>query len=241
MLTLYSFGPKLGLHDPSPFVYKVDAYLRMADVAFGVNDHPSNLQKAPKGKLPFLHDDNKEIADSYFIVEYLKSEKQIDLDHWLSEHDKALVHLITKSLDENLYWCLVYSRWVNEDTWPRLRHAFFASLPFFLRPVIPYLVRKGVLSALNKHGLGRHSNAEMLKIASHSLHSLSIILGDKAYFMGSQPCSLDAAAYGLLSQMILSEIDNPLNRLARSFDNLVAYCNRLHLAYYHQANIETVK
>ncbi|MCX4026805.1 glutathione S-transferase family protein [Endozoicomonas sp. SM1973] len=232
MVKLYGFGSGFGVVDPSPFVLKVDAYLRMSGIKFETVSSIENLKKAPKGKLPFIEDDGKVVGDSYFIIEYLGKKYQSTLDQWLSDEQKAIAHLVSKSLDENFYWCIVYSRWMCEDTWPILKKAFFSSMPFPLKQILPSILRSGVKKSLNKQGLGRHSNDEIQQIYSHSLASLSAMLGEKSYFLGDKPCSLDASAYAFLAECILVEIDNDFNKIARRFDNLVGYCKRVQDEFY---------
>lgn len=49
---------------------KVETYLRMAGLPYEVVE--ANPLQGPKGKLPFIEEDGRRIADSRFIVEYLK-------------------------------------------------------------------------------------------------------------------------------------------------------------------------
>ncbi|NRA22809.1 MAG: glutathione S-transferase N-terminal domain-containing protein, partial [Oceanospirillaceae bacterium] len=114
MIKLYSFGPHFGVADPSPFVLKVDAYLRMAGIEFENISDPNNLSRAPKGKLPFIDDQGELIADSQFIFTHFQDTPQTDLDLHLNEQQKAIAYLTAKSLDENLYFVLVYSRWLRD-------------------------------------------------------------------------------------------------------------------------------
>ena len=72
MIKLHGFGPKLGLPDASPFVLKVDAYLRLADIPFESVSGIDNVRKAPKSKLPFITDGDQVISDSAFIVQHLQ-------------------------------------------------------------------------------------------------------------------------------------------------------------------------
>jgi glutathione S-transferase len=232
MTTLFSFGSHFAVPDPSPFVLKCDLYMRMAGISFDSHGDVGNLRKAPKGKLPFIQDRERTIADSYFIQQHFEQQGDSSLDTWLSEEQKAFSHLIIKSLDENFYWTIVYSRWMRDDTWPLIKAAFFGNMPFPLRQIIPTLARKNVKSALLKQGIGKHSDAEIMQLAKHSLQSLSVLLGDKAYFWGAKPSSLDATAYAFLANVILVDIDNPLTTLARSFCNLVEYCQRVRQEFY---------
>lgn len=232
MIKLYSFGKHFGVTDPSPFVLKIDVYLRMAGIKYNSIARADNLRKAPKGKLPFIIDGDQTIADSQFIIAYLQDKYNVDLDSNLSEEQKSVAYHLGKSLDEDLYWCVVYSRWIREDTWPLIKEAFFSSMPFPLKQIVPPLARKGVRSALFKQGLGRHSDEEIMAVAQQSLQALSTILGDKNYFFGDKPCTFDATAYGVLAQLVSTTIDNPINDMAKQYDNLVNYCVTMTSRYY---------
>ena len=232
MITLCGFGPALGLPDPSPFVVKVDAYLRMAGVPFEYKSGMDNLKNAPKKKLPVIVDGETVIPDSQEIIAYLKSAKNADLDDWLNAEQNAISYLVTKSIDENFYWCVVYSRWVDEDTWPIVKAKFFGDMPFPVKQIIPGVLRRGIIKDMKAHGIGRHSGTEILQIAKQTLQSLSDLLGDKPFFLGDQPCSLDAAAYGSLSGLILATIDDDFNAAARQHSNLVAFCNNIKTEYF---------
>lgn len=213
--------------DASPFVVKVDTYLRMSGLEYEYLGGMQNLKKAPKGKLPLLEDEGRIIPDSEIIIDYLKNEKGADLDSWLSDEQRAMAHLITKSLDENLYWCLVYSRWVNQDTWLKLKDNFFADMSFPLKQILPPLLRSGVKSSIKKQGMGRHSEEEILAIANKSFASLEAMLGDKEYFFGDQPSSLDATVYGHVACFVSSQLENRFNQDARKYSKLVGFCDRI--------------
>ena len=236
MIKLCGFGQALGVPDASPFVVKVDIFLRMTELEFVSNSNPNNLKRSPKGKLPFIVDNsnNKEvtIADSESIIDYLTETYQLTIDDKLTEEQKAQAHLITKSLDENLYWCLVYSRWVLEDTWPLMNQSFFGDMPFPFKTFIPKLIRKSVIKNLHGQGTGRHSTYEIKAIAEKSFSALSVLLADKDYIFGSSICRLDAAIYAHLCEFILVNYDNEFNLLARKYENLVAYCQRIQQRYY---------
>ncbi len=232
MIKLYSFGKNFGVADPSSFVLKIDVYLRMAGIKYKSIASAENLRKSPKGKLPFIIDGDVTIGDSQFIIAYLQDKYQVDLDSHLSEEQKSIAYHLGKSLDEDLYWCMVYSRWIKDDTWPLLKEAFFSSMPFPLKYIVPILARKGIKTALFKQGLGRHTDEEIMVITERSLQALSTILGDKTYFFGDKPCTFDATVYGVLAQFLSTTIDNPFNDMAKQYSTLVAYCETMNKRYY---------
>ena len=69
MISLYSFGPALGVEDPSPFVLKVNAFMRLSNIPFENIGTFNNIQKAQKKKLPFIKDGANIICDSFFILD----------------------------------------------------------------------------------------------------------------------------------------------------------------------------
>jgi len=234
MIKLFSFGSKFGVADPSPFVLKVDAYMRMAGIKFENIAKQNNIQKAPKGKLPFIEDEGVVIPDSQAIIKHLKQVPEQDLDKDLTDEQKAISYLVTKSLDEDLYFILVYSRWFREDTWPLLNKTFFGGLPFLLRLFVPKMVRKQVLRNLHGQGVSRHSDEEIRQLLRSSLQALTDLLGAKQYFFGENPTSLDATCFGMLAECILVDIDNPYNQIAREYTSLVDYCERIKQKYYSE-------
>ena len=238
MIKLYTFSPVFGLPDPSPFVTKVDLYLKLTGIEYEKISGFNNLQKAPKSKLPFIEDNGKLIADSTFIIDHLKKEHQADLDAWLTNEQAAISQLITKSLDENFYWLVVYSRWVRDDVWPIMEKELFAKMPFPLKIIAPKVARSGVKKKIKAHGIGLHSDSEMMKIADDSLSSLSTLLGDKPYFFGDKPCTLDVTAFAMISGLTLVDLKTPMQELALKHLTLVDYTQRICKEYYPEFAID---
>ncbi|MFT6157435.1 MAG: glutathione S-transferase [Neolewinella sp.] len=235
MITLYGFGEAFGMVDASPFVLKIDAYLRMAGLEFERKSVISNLRTAPKGKLPYIVDDGKTIADSAFIIDYLNDKPGVTMSSALSPEQRAHAYLIAKSLDENFYWCLLYSRWISDQTWPLTKQALFGALPFPISHIAATVVRRNIRSAIYKQGMGRHSESEIQQIFINTLDSLSVLLGSKSYFMNDKPSVLDACVFGFLGQVILADVANDFSAIAMRYENLVAFCNQIQKRYYAQA------
>lgn len=234
MIKLYSFGPAFGLIDPSPFVTKVNAFMTMHSIDFEIVADARKLQTAPKKKFPFIDDNGTILADSSFILEHLSKKHSIDMDAHLNAEQRAIAHLIAKSLEENLYWCLVYSRWVNDDTWPIIKEKFFGDMPFPLSKIIPAIVRKGTIKRVNAHGMGAHSNDEIMAIADKSFASVSAILGDKTYMFGDQISTLDLIVFAQIGAFTLSTLDNKATQLTKKYDNLINFTQKIQHELYPQ-------
>lgn len=232
MITLYGFGPAFGMPDSSPFVTKVNCHLKASNIPFETRVGPQYLRKAPKAKLPYIEDDGEIIADSVFIVDHLKTKYSADIDAWLSTEQKAIAQLVNKSIEENLYWSIVYSRWINDDTWPIIKQEFFGALPFPINHGIAAIARRATRKQLVGHGIGKHNRQEILDITRRSLDSLSDMLGDKPNFFGEQLSSLDISVFSVVGSLCLAKLDNETNQLARSYNNLVALTSKIKSEFY---------
>ncbi len=234
MLTLYQFEPALGLPNTSPFCMKLETYLRMAGIDYQV-DTSADVRKAPKGKLPYIKDQGTILPDSNFIIDYLKETYGNPLDEHLSDYEAAIALGMQRLIEENLYWTLVYSRWIDDRNWPETRAVYFASLPPIVRTIVPKIARQQVLKNLAGHGMGRHSAEEVYQIGTKDLFALAHFLADKPYFMGDRPTTLDVSAYGVLANILSPTLTSPLRDTAAQLDNIVRYCDRMQRQYYPQS------
>ena len=75
--------------------------------------------------------------------------------------------------------------------------------------------------------MGRHTREEIVQFSKNDLTSLSVLLGDKPFFMGDVPSSIDASAYAFIAQQYGVPWEGPTKAHAKSLKNLVAYCDRM--------------
>ncbi len=231
MIKLHQFKAAWGLPNPSPFCMKVETYLRMAGLPYEIVEDTLPF-KAPKKKLPYIEDGAKLIADSGFIIDYLKATYGDPLDGNLAAPERAMAHALRRMLEENFYWVGMYSRWMEEGAWNTIRPFFFGHLPPLLRQLIPALARRGVRKSLWMQGTGRHSREEIYAIGNSDLTALSAFLGDKPYLLGDTPTSIDAIAHAFVANTLIPPLDSPLKQHLLSLPNLNAYCERMTRQFY---------
>ena len=226
MIKLYQFKRTWGIPNLSPFCCKTETYLRMASIEYEmVAALPTG---APKGKLPYIDDEGKVIADSHYIVAYLKSAHN-DLDSTQRAVALAMQHL----LEGHLLWCALYSRWMYTDqNWQTNRKAIFGGLPPIIRDIVAMITRRKIRQQITGQGMGRHLTEEIFTLSKQDIDALSDFLGDKPYFFGDQPTSLDACAYGMLINIIGCPIESPLKQHGLTKDNLKGYVDRISQTYY---------
>lgn len=232
MIKLYQFSPSWGVPNLGQFNVKVETYLRMTKVPYQVV--VSMPLKAPKGKLPFIEDDGKIIADSSFIIEHLKAKYGDPLDKNLDKAQCAIMTAMQRLLEEHLYWVSMYARWQYSDVnWHYNKQAIFGSMSPLIRDVVAALYRKLVINKqIYGQGMGRHKPDEIFHLGAVDLDAVSAFLGNKSYFMGDKPTSLDASAFGILINIIRTPIASPLQQYALNLKNLPAYCNRMLAEFY---------
>ncbi len=196
---------------------------------------PTLPLKGPKGKLPFIEDSGNQIADSRFIIDYLNEHYDCDPDKELTVTEKAISTALQRLIEDDLYWSVMYTRWVVPANWEKNREAVFGRLPLPIKHVVSRLVRGRIKKQIHGHGMGRHSNEEIYQLGKTSLQALSDYLADKSHFMGDKPTTIDASAFGILANIIWCPIESPIKEHALKLRNLVAFCERMKQRYYSEA------
>ncbi len=224
MITLYVFGPMLGLPDLSTPCMKTHALLKMAGLEYRVDY--GGLRKAPKGKLPYIDDDGAVIPDSTFIRWHLEEKYRIDFDKGLSAAERAQAWAFEKLCEDNLYWAVMSARWIDDANFTRGPAKFFDSAPAPLRPLIAKIVRRSVRKALQAQGAGRHSRAEIERLATRGIDAVATQLGDKPWLMGPEPCAADASVHATVTGLLCPAFETPLRTATERHANLVAYSRR---------------
>ena len=235
-IRLHKFGQAWGIADASPFCLKLESFLREAKIAFDVVpfDPRRSFGKAPKGKLPFIEDeDGTVVGDSTLIIERLSQRRGIDLDTPLSDGERCVSFAFRRMLDEHFYWVGVYSRWVDEPGWSIIREMLFARTPAAIRPFVTALARRRVAAALRAQGIGRHSSDEIYAKGLADLQALSTLLGTDAWFFAQgRPTLLDLWAHAFVAEVVAPPIDSPLKAGVLTLANLVDHYRRLQARLY---------
>lgn len=231
MIVLYQFATVWGIPNPSHFCVKVETYLRMADLDYKIVE--TLPLKAPRGKLPYIEDEGNKIADSRLILLYLQKQYGHSLDESLTEIEKATAKSWQRLIEEHLYWLSMYSRWNDSNmNWQQNKQAIFNVLPVFIRDGVACVYRYLIKKQIYGQGTGRLKKEDIVSLADEDIMALAVFLGDKKYFMGETPTSIDASVYGFLVNIIGCPIESPLKNVALEQKQLVAYCERMQNQYF---------
>jgi glutathione S-transferase len=93
-------------------------------------------------------------------------------------------------------------------------------------PVL-FLLRRMLLRQMRHRGL---TPADPLGAYAHGkavLDALAGLLGDKPFFLGDEPRSLDMSLYAFLANILDQPHANPLQTHGRMLANLAGYCARM--------------
>ena len=224
-IKLVQFQSGFGVPCPSPFCMKAEIMLKMAGQLYET-EIIADPGKAPKGKLPFIIDDDVEVADSALIRKHLEDKYDADFDPGLTTEQKAVSHAMARMAEERLYWVGLYSRWIDEPNWAKIKAFWFGSMPPVIRSLVPMIAQGQVKKSLKAHGIGRHDDKDIYAFGAEDLAALSVQLGENPFMFGGKPTSLDATAYPIIANDLIEELPGPVLDAAKSHANFAPYVER---------------
>lgn len=230
-LTAYHLPGDWGLVSVSPFCLKLDAFLRMTEIPH-ISVTVATPFSGPKKKAPWIEHEGRKIGDSAFIIDYLIEWFGMDPDSVLAPAQRGQAVSIQRLVEENLYWAMVYDRWVREENWPVLKGSVLGEIPAPVRTLIAPMARRGVKKQLNGHGIGLHSDNEIQAIARRDISALASILGDQDWFFGSMPSLADATVFSLLANIRYPAFASPMKAMIEGHPALAAFVDRFRDRFY---------
>ncbi len=226
MIDFYKFVPQFGMRDASPFVLKLETYMRLAGVEYKTTE-TMDPTKAPKKKLPYIRDGDKTIADSSFCITYLKEKYGDPLGKNLSAEQHAIGHAVKTMLEERTYWVMVNHRWMDADNQIIIRDAWFGMIPAPIRGFIFGKIVKDMKKGMFAHGIGRHTDEEIFALGLSDLKAFEDVLGDKPYLLGDSPSEYDATGYGFLANFMAKPFPSAMSEYIENSKTLSGYIARV--------------
>jgi glutathione S-transferase len=194
-----------------------------------------DLGTAPKGKLPYLEDGEVTVADSSFILEYLKTTRGDPLDGRLSAEEQAVRLMLWRMMEESFYWYLVQGRYRRDQDfalYDPLWGQFFGHLTAAARSAAIADARQRLLLEFYQSGRGRLSWDEVEHMARCEIDAVTAWLGDKPYLFGDTPTSADCAVHAFLQGLVYVPFANGIKDYALAQSRLVSYMTRISARYY---------
>ncbi len=225
-LTVFNFAPAWKLPSPSPFGLKVETWLRMAGIPYDC-EYVQRPMESPKRTVPWIRDGDTVLADSGFIVEYLRLKHGDPLNIGLGGADLARAHAIRRMVEENLARIIGCTRWLTDENWLATREVGFGRMQEPWQSQVSAKAREKIREDMILHGIGRHSPEEIQAIGTADVRAVETLLGDQRYLFGDRPTDVDASVFGIVVQFIVPPLKCAIADYARSSPVLRAYAGRI--------------
>ena len=223
-----------GVSDQSPYVSRVEAYLRLMKQPYAKAE-TKGLMENPRCKVPFANIKGQMVDDSSLIIDAICNSFDVKIDSHLTKEQVATGHMIRPLLFGSLYWVELHQAFETDVG----RHHFYdwlsQEVPPVIRNMVKALVFRNMHTCLYGSGIGRMPHFEIVKKGQADVRCLSQVLGNKKYFLGDKPTSYDSDVY---SWLVLLFSDEPqtasqwVPEIAKECSNLVEYTERMRALLY---------
>jgi len=220
MIKLCQFRAPRFFPNLSPYCVKIESFLKLHHIPYEIEIIPG-AHRAPRGKLPFIKDDERVISDSTVIIEYLKDKYKLNIDPHLGDKEKAESKALQRLIEEHLFYIHAYFRWIDHDSYKEFKKAVFGKMPFIMRDIVPTIMRRRLLKRFKSHALSDHSKAEILSKAQEDITALAHFLGDKKYFFSENQISfIDIICFSFVGNILNDVFASPIKEIALKHPNL---------------------
>ncbi|EFO88615.1 hypothetical protein GCK72_006674 [Caenorhabditis remanei] len=229
--------PRAGLiPTPSPYAFKVETFLRIADIPYTNIDNEFSKTSARK-QIPFIELNGRQHADSSIIIDNLVEHfHKTELESF-SAADKAIARAFYALIEHHLCWVSIYSRG-QDFNWLATPAGFGRQLTgikgFAFKNFLVKKFASTVRGRAKAQGMGTFQKEEILDQTKKDLDALSTQLGDKKYLFGNSIKAIDATAFAHLAQLIYTPQFSPeiKTHLEEKTPNLLVYVKHIRDDYW---------
>lgn len=233
-VVFYVFPSAPKTPSPSGYCQKLETFLRFTSTPYETRITRPSL--APKGKLPYVEilvpsQSNPEIvADSHFIICKLISQgisTDPDVTAGLTPAQKADSRAWQAYFDDTIYVCVVYERWFVDKNFDTLVAEGFGAVPWPIRSALTWYMRRSVKGSLWGHGIGRHSEEEVMTLQREAVEALEARLEGLAYFHSDKtPSRIDLTVFGFLANSLGTEANPHWKSLVLKSPRITGFVKR---------------
>ena len=227
-IELYCFASyfELPFASCAPFPAKLETWLRLAELPFRVVIE-NDPRKGPKGKSPWIVDGDVHMGDSELIIAHLSERYGVELDAHLDGRARAEGLVIRRTFEEHFHQIWEHFSFVHPEGWVRGKQYFLDVLGPLQGRIVGPLMRRSLRAQLHARGVTRHVHEEIVRMGIDDLEAVATLLGERPFFGGDAPATVDATAFAFLALTIDWPEVSPVHRAARENARLVAYCDRM--------------
>ncbi|KAJ2959364.1 hypothetical protein NQZ79_g5177 [Umbelopsis isabellina] len=263
-LQLYVWGPAFDVPSIDPSCLALEAYLRVTSADFTVV-YANDPQLSPtgvlnihcKGQLPLLKDGPVWVAGAKRIIAHL-SKNSLNANASLTAEQAADSLAYISLIEEKLFDCLLFTWYADQTNFVKsIRPTYAKLLPFPTRYLVPIRLRNNAKARLEKYDVEiKDDDSQLLSSETedlkklmetgwHHMYSLAretykildTKLGEKDYFFGEQPSTLDCMVFGYLALHMYPMLPHHRLRviLTTEFPRLALFCDRFKKSFFDEA------
>jgi len=224
---LHGFPRPRTIPNMSPFVFKVETFLRMSKLPY---EYDSTEPYGPDGKAPWISVNGEHITDSEFIIDYLCKKFEKDVNARYTREQLAVATCARLVLEEHAAWGLALEKFV-------FNHLALIDTSMHMPFLVRLYMQHSIKNKAEAQGMGQHSQEEIEKLVKADLRSVSLILGENHFICGDRPCVHDCGIFALLSHVVWGKPDSHYKKLVDDeCKNLEEYCNRMRERFFPDWN-----
>lgn len=181
------------------------------------------------------------------IFSYLR-QQNLGCDFNLSNKQSADVVAFISMMEEKLLPALLHTWWIDSQAYVDVTRPWYAKAsPFPLNLFVPgsrqKWANKRVFVGKGSENISETDvEAKIYKDARECLNNLAHKLGEKDYFFGNSPSSLDAVVFGYVAPLLKAPLNtNQLINHLKQCDNLGLHCSRILRLYFPLSEEEMEK
>jgi Glutathione S-transferase N-terminal domain len=191
-------GTNGSLGDHSPFVDRVEAYLRLKKVMY-TKAVTNGLQENPRHKVPVANVYGTMVDDSSRILAVLQDKLKDEVESTLTAKQQAEGTMLRALLFGSLYHVVHHARLGITDGREYCRKGVATLVPFPLVPIVhPHLVRE---ANTKLHGalIGQLPLEEIWDIGRQGLKAIALLLSNRQYILDTNEATVyDTDVYSMV-------------------------------------------
>jgi hypothetical protein len=217
-----------GVCDVSPYVMRVECYLRLIEKDY-VKAKSVSLTESPRGKLPVANVKGKMVDDSSRILDMIM--KEFSIDEKLNEKQRSLGHLVRNTLTGSLYWVTLHFTFGTDVGRNAICQEFAKDIPAPIIPFVTHFVIRGQTANVQGSGIAKVPHDDIVEKGCADLRALAQILGKQTYILGTEkPTSCDTDMYAFVGFIFYNPITANMvwmKRIKKELPLLEQYTDRL--------------
>ena len=98
--------------------------------------------------------------------------------------------------------------------------------------LISPLIQKRTFKSAWAQGIARYSKEEVYDFAREDIKALSILLGDKKFFVGEKVSTYELAAFAVLANCAFAPVNPKIKAIIEDYPNLIKFAERINREFY---------